>query len=88
MPHIQVPQNTPGILALLKQYPHTGAIINSFTQALLRAEEGITSAERELIATYVSVRNQCRFCTQSHAAVARTLRATSQRRRCRARRHD
>ena len=73
MPHIQVPPNTPGILALLKQYPQTGAIINSFTQALLRAEDGITSAERELIATFVSARNQCRFCTQSHAAVARVL---------------
>jgi uncharacterized peroxidase-related enzyme len=73
MPHIQVPPEIPGILALLKQYPQTGATINQFTQALLRAEEGITSAERELIATYVSARNKCRFCTQSHAAAARVL---------------
>ena len=31
----------------------------------------MTSAERELIAAYVSSGNECYFCTQSHAAAAR-----------------
>jgi uncharacterized peroxidase-related enzyme len=40
-------------------------------EALLRGPSSLTSAERELIAAYVSSRNECHFCTQSHAAAAR-----------------
>ncbi|HTD95161.1 MAG TPA: peroxidase-related enzyme, partial [Chitinophagaceae bacterium] len=36
-------------------------------------ESSLTEAERELIAAYVSSRNQCSFCMNSHAAAARCL---------------
>lgn len=73
MPHIVVSPDVPGILGLLKRYPETGAAINRFTVAILRGDPCLSAAERELIATYVSARNECTFCTNSHAAVAREL---------------
>ena len=45
--------------------------MSGLAEALLRAPSSLTSAERELIASYVSSRNECHFCTQSHAAAAR-----------------
>ncbi len=44
-----------------------------FTQGVLRAPASITPAMRELIAAMTSYRNQCRFCTQAHAAAASEL---------------
>ena len=38
-----------------------------------RAESPLSPAERELIAAYVSSRNECVFCTSSHAAASRAL---------------
>lgn len=40
---------------------------------LLRGESPLTGAERELIAAYVSYKNNCMFCMSSHAAAARCL---------------
>ena len=45
--------------------------LSGLAEALLRGPSSLSSAERELIATYVSSRNECHFCTQSHAAAAR-----------------
>jgi len=42
-------------------------------QVLLRGESPISEADRELIAAYVSHRNNCVFCANSHAAAARCL---------------
>ena len=42
-------------------------------QILLREESPLSQAERELIATYVSFLNECKFCMSSHAAAARYL---------------
>lgn len=42
----------------------------AYTNALLRGPSPLTPGERELIATYASHTNACRFCTRSHAAVA------------------
>jgi uncharacterized peroxidase-related enzyme len=39
----------------------------------LRGESPLTPADRELIATHVSARNECAFCSNSHAAAARDL---------------
>jgi AhpD family alkylhydroperoxidase len=47
--------------------------MRALAQALLRGPSPLTPAEREMIATYVSSRNGCRFCTRSHAATARKL---------------
>ena len=40
---------------------------------LLRGPSTLSEAERELIAAYVSYRNDCMFCMSSHAAAARCL---------------
>ena len=73
MPHIEVPQGVPGIRSLVMYRPETGKPLYSLAQALLRNESPLSEAERELIAAYVSSRNDCLFCTGSHAAAARYL---------------
>ncbi|HEV2150139.1 MAG TPA: peroxidase-related enzyme [Longimicrobiaceae bacterium] len=73
MAHVAVDQGVPGIVGLLDRYPETAGPLNALAQALLRAEEGLSAAERELIATHVSSLNRCVFCTSSHAAAARHL---------------
>ncbi len=72
MPHINLPE-LPGIRALLTAFPQTGRPLIELAEALLRGPSPLTPAERELIAAYVSSRNRCFFCTQSHAAAARHL---------------
>jgi len=73
MAHIPVPEGVPGIRSLVLFRPETGKPLYELAQALLRGPSPLSEAERELIATYVSSRNECVFCTQSHAAAARYL---------------
>lgn len=73
MAHIQVPEGVPGIRSLVMFRPETGQHLYELAQVLLRAESPLTPAERELIATHVSNRNNCVFCASSHAAAAREL---------------
>ncbi len=73
MPHIPLEQHLPGITGLLEYRQDTAAPIRELTQILLRGESTLTQAERELIATLVSHRNQCRFCTAAHTAAADLL---------------
>jgi uncharacterized peroxidase-related enzyme len=44
-----------------------------FTQGVLRQPATISPALRELIAAYTSYQNECRFCTNAHAAAAAEL---------------
>jgi uncharacterized peroxidase-related enzyme len=44
-----------------------------FTQGVLRQPATIDPGLRELIAAYTSYRNECRFCTNAHAAAAAEL---------------
>lgn len=73
MAHIHVPENIPGIRSLALFRPETGKHLYELAQVLLRGESPLTEAERELIAAYVSSRNDCMFCMSSHAAAARCL---------------
>ena len=73
MAHIQVPADVPGIRSLVMFRPETGEHLYNLAQALLRGNSSLTEAERELIAAYVSNRNECMFCTNSHAAASRCL---------------
>lgn len=68
MPHINLPE-LPGILAPMAFRPEAAKALNQLAQTLLRGESTLSIAERELIATYVSRKNNCQFCTQSHKAV-------------------
>ena len=53
--------------------PESGKHLYDLAQVLLRGESPLTEAERELIAAYVSYRNDCMFCWSSHAAASRCL---------------
>jgi uncharacterized peroxidase-related enzyme len=73
MTHISVKEGVPGIRSLFQFSPETGKPLCELAEALLRAPSPLSSAERELIAAYVSHRNSCSFCRNSHAAAARCL---------------
>jgi uncharacterized peroxidase-related enzyme len=73
MAHINVPENIPGIRSLVLFRPETGVHLYELAQVLLRGDSPLSEAERELIAAYVSSRNECVFCMSSHAAAARCL---------------
>ncbi|PWT73794.1 MAG: carboxymuconolactone decarboxylase [Bacteroidetes bacterium] len=73
MAHIKLPEGIPGIRSLAMYRPETGQYIFELVQILLRGESSISEAERELIAAYVSSRNNCNYCMKSHAAAARFL---------------
>lgn len=69
MPHIQVDENLPGIRSLMAFSPETAAPMGKLANLLLKTNEGLTMAEREMIATYVSYLNDCFYCQQSHGAI-------------------
>ena len=73
MAHINVEEGVPGIRSLVLFRPETGKPLYELAQVLLRGPSTLTEAERELIAAYVSYRNDCMFCMSSHAAAARCL---------------
>jgi uncharacterized peroxidase-related enzyme len=73
MAYINVPEGVPGIRSLVMFRPETGKYLYELAQALLRGPSPLSEAEREIIATYVSHRNECKFCASSHAAAARYL---------------
>ena len=73
MAHIAVPEGVPGIRGLVMFRPETGQHLYALAQVLLRGDSPLSEAERELIATHVSARNNCKFCRDSHAAAAREL---------------
>ncbi len=72
-PHIDIDATIPGIRSLVSYRPETGRPLYDLVQVLLRGPGTLPQADRELLAAYVSSLNQCRFCTQSHAAAARVL---------------
>jgi len=70
MPYIAVEDHLPGVTGLLEFRRDTAEPLRELTQILLRGPNSLTEAERELIATIVSHRNECKFCATSHAAAA------------------
>ncbi len=50
--------------------PETAAPLNALAEVLLRGPSTLTRGERELIASFVSTRNDCYFCTNAHSAFA------------------
>jgi uncharacterized peroxidase-related enzyme len=50
--------------------PEVAPPLGRFTDALLRADSGLSRAERELIGMHVSALNDCEYCSRSHAAIA------------------
>jgi uncharacterized peroxidase-related enzyme len=73
MPYISVEEHLPGITGLLEYRKDSAEPIRNLTQVLMRGPSSLTEGERELIATIVSHRNECRFCTSAHTAAADLL---------------
>lgn len=70
MAHISLPDGLPGIAGLMAYRPETAKPLNELAQILLQRANSLTPGERELIATYVSALNDCRYCQTIHGAVA------------------
>jgi uncharacterized peroxidase-related enzyme len=70
VPHIAFPAHLPGILGPLLFRPETAAPLNELAEVLLRGDSTLTRGERELIAAFVSNRNDCQFCQMSHSTFA------------------
>ena len=57
MAHISVPEGVPGIRSLVMFRPESGQHLYALAQVLLRGDSPLSEAERELIAAFVSSRN-------------------------------
>jgi uncharacterized peroxidase-related enzyme len=73
MPYINTPDNIPGIRGLMNFRPETAWPLNQLAQALLGDDASLSRGDRELIATFVSRQNECKFCMTSHGAIAAHL---------------
>lgn len=73
MPHIALPEGYPGIRSLFLYSPETARPLNDLVQTLLHdtATSTLTPGERELIATYTSSLNHCKYCAATHGAIAK-----------------
>ncbi len=73
MPHIALPEGYPGIRSLFMYNPVTAQPLNALVQTLLYDPNTstLTPGERELIATYTSSLNQCKYCANTHGAIAK-----------------
>ena len=70
MPHIALPEGLPGITSAFAYRPETAKPMRELAETLLRGPSTLTSGEREMIAAFVSSRNECVFCHASHRAAA------------------
>ena len=75
MPHIALPEGTPGLASLRRAYPRTGGALLARVDAALRGPSPLSAAERELIGAYVSYGNDCAYCSTLHAVTVRHLAA-------------
>jgi uncharacterized peroxidase-related enzyme len=70
MAHINLPDGIPGIRGPMMFRPETAKPLNELANILLRGPHPLPLGERELIATYVSAQNDCRYCQTIHGAIA------------------
>jgi uncharacterized peroxidase-related enzyme len=70
MPHIPIPEGVAGIRGPMLFRPETARHLNSLVEVLLRGPHTLSPGERELIAAFVSARNECKFCHTIHGAIA------------------
>lgn len=73
MSNSRIADEIPGIRSLAKFRPSTAKPLYGLAEAVLRGPSPLTHGERELIAAYVSYRNNSMFGYQSHAAAARRM---------------
>lgn len=71
MAYINLQNELPGIRGLMAYSPATAKPLNELAEQLLRNDENsLSRGERELIATFVSYKNDCFFCQNVHGALA------------------
>jgi uncharacterized peroxidase-related enzyme len=70
MPHIPTPERLTAIRDIFAFRPETAWHLNELVDVLLRGPSTLTPGERELIATFVSARNDCFYCQTIHGAIA------------------
>jgi uncharacterized peroxidase-related enzyme len=70
MAHIELNNDLPGVAGLFQYRPETAGPLNALAEVLLRGPNTLSQGERELIAAYVSDRNDCLFCASAHSAFA------------------
>ena len=73
MPHLPSLKRSATLLDLFRLFPETSKPLIEFHEALLRGPSPFSEGERELIATYVSSLNQCKYCQGVHSATAELL---------------
>jgi uncharacterized peroxidase-related enzyme len=73
MPFLPSMPKGSSLIDLFKLFPETSKPLIEFHEALLRGSSPFSEGERELIATYVSGVNQCRYCFGVHSATAELL---------------
>jgi len=61
MAYIQLPEGLPGIVGPMAFRPETAKPLNELAEVLLQGPNTLSRGERELIAAYVSSRNDCFF---------------------------
>ena len=70
MAHIALQDGLPGIRGPMAFRPETAKPLNDLADVLLRGANSLSPGERELIATFTSSQNDCRYCQTIHGAVA------------------
>jgi uncharacterized peroxidase-related enzyme len=70
MAHIDLTEGLPGIRGPMVFSPETTKPLCELAQVLLTGPNTLTTAERELIATYVSSENDCYYCQNCHGSTA------------------
>lgn len=70
MPYIDTHNDIPGIRGLMQYRPDTALVLNQLGQVLLADEASMSKLDRELIGSFTSSRNECKFCMTSHGAIA------------------
>ncbi len=71
MPHIKLPEGSPGIRGPMAFSPATTKSLCELAEVLLHAPNTLSAREREIIAIYVSsLRMIVYYCQTSHGAIA------------------
>jgi uncharacterized peroxidase-related enzyme len=70
MAYVPTRNDLPGIRGLFAFRPETAKPLSELVEILLHEESTLSPGERELIATYVSSQNDCRYCQTIHGATA------------------
>lgn len=73
MPHFPFLQRGDGISVVYRHDADVWDPFVAFTHRLMRGPGDLGVAERELVATYTSALNACRYCTGAHGATAAAL---------------